>query len=233
MKAMILAAGLGSRMRPLTDKTPKPLLEVGGLALIEHHLLRLKAAGIEEVVINVSYLGRQIESKLGSGEKFGVNIVYSRETEPLESGGGVLKALPLLGNEAFLLVNGDIWCDFNFKDFILPEGKLARVLLVRNPDHNLQGDFYLDISRQVSGYDDVFKVYSSGDDRYTYTFSGISIIDPEVFENQKPGKFSFVPILRELMGQGCVCGQLYEGDWVDVGTPERLKDLDEKLKKQN
>ena len=230
MKAMILAAGLGTRMRPLTDKTPKPLLEVGGLTLIEHHLLRLKAAGFGEVIINISYLGQQIETKLGSGDKFGLKIVYSREDEPLESGGGVLNALPLLGKEPFLLVNGDIWCDFNFKNFTLPDGKLARVLLVRNPGHNLQGDFCLDLSEQISGYDDVFKVYSSGDDRYTYTFSGISVIDPEVFENQKPGKFSFVPILRELMDQNRVCGQLYEGGWVDVGTPKRLKNLDEKLK---
>lgn len=239
MKAMILAAGLGTRMRPLTDKTPKPLLKVGGEHLIVYHIKRLCAAGFTEVVINVSHLGEQIEQALGTGEQYGISIVYSSEDQPLESGGGVLKALPLLagtlGPEPFLLVNSDVWCDFNFKDFFLPEGYLARLLLVENPEHNQQGDFYLDTSAPVLQHPDIFKVHSSGPSRYTYTFSGISIIDPELLKHASPealtqGIFSLVPLLREQMACDKVCGHLYRGEWVDVGTPFRLEQLDKQLR---
>ena len=219
MKAMILAAGLGTRMRPLTDKIPKPLLIVGGEPLIVHHLVRLQAAGFSEIIINVSHLGEQIKNTLGSGEKYGVNIVYSHEEEPLESGGGVLKALPLLGADPFLLVNGDIWCDFSFESFFLPENFLSRVLLVKNPEQHPSGDFCLDVGKPIQNQPDLFKVYSSGPARYTYTFSGVSILSPEMFEQQEPGKFSLVPLLREQMNQGSVCGHLHTGSWVDVGTP--------------
>jgi len=229
MKVMILAAGLGTRMRPLTDKIPKPLLSVGGAPLIVHHLLRLQGAGFTEIIINVSHLGEQIKYALGSGEKYGVKIVYSHEEEPLESGGGILKALPLLGSDPFLLVNGDIWCDFNFENFFLLDNFLSRVLLVENPEHHPSGDFYLDVGKPIQNQSDIFKVYSSGSAQYTYTFSGVSILSPEMFEHQKPGMFSLVPLLREQMNQGCVCGHLHTGDWVDVGTPERLADLNSRL----
>ena len=231
MKAMILAAGLGTRMRPLTDKTPKPLLKVGDEPLIVHHLVRLQAAGFSDIIINVSHLGEQIKNALGSGGKYGVNIVYSHEEEPLESGGGVVKALPLLGADPFLLVNGDIWCDFGFENFFLPESFLSRVLLVENPEQHPSGDFYLDVDKPIQNQGDLFKVYSSGPARYTYTFSGVSILSPDMFEHQEPGKFSLVPLLREQMNQGCVCGHLHTGTWVDVGTPERLKSLNSKLLK--
>ncbi len=235
MKAMILAAGLGTRMRPLTDKTPKPLLKVGGEYLIVYHLKRLAVAGFSEIVINVSHLGEQIEQVLGSGRKYGLHISYSREEQPLESGGGVLKALPLLGSQPFLLVNGDVWCDFNFADFFLPDGYLARLLLVDNPEHNPQGDFYLESGAPLLSHPDIFRVHSSGPSQYTYTFSGISIISPELLqhvspEDQRQGVFSLVPLLRGQMAHGQVCGHLHHGEWVDVGTPERLRLLDKQLR---
>ncbi|MBS9404716.1 nucleotidyltransferase family protein [Halomonas sp. TRM85114] len=222
MKAMILAAGLGTRMRPLTDRCPKPLLLVAGKPLIVHHLERLAAAGITEVVINVSYRAEQIITVLGDGSDFGVAIAWSHEAIPLETGGGILNALPLLGEAPFLLVNGDIWCDMALSALDGPIGlgdDLAQLVLVDNPPHHPAGDFRLDASGRV---------HATGEPRLT--FAGLSVIDPTLVADQAPGAFALAPLLRQAMAAGRVAGRHYRGDWVDVGTPERLDDLDRRLR---
>lgn len=219
MKAMLLAAGLGTRMRPLTDHCPKPLLEVGGKPLIVHHLERLKAAGIEDVVINVSYRAEQIMAALGDGNRYGLRIHWSREDTPLETGGGIRQALPMLGEAPFLLVNGDIWCAIE-PAWLAPLGNdLARLVLVDNPAHHPGGDFHLDAAGRVHG---------AGQPRLT--FSGISLIDPALVAAQAPGAFKLAPLLREAMAAGRVAGRHYRGHWVDVGTPQRLGELDQRLR---
>lgn len=222
MKAMILAAGKGERMKPLTEKTPKPLLAVKGKTLIEHTLDRVRAAGIHDVVINVSYLGQMIENHLGDGSRYDMSIHYSREDEPLETGGGIAKAMPLLcleGKNPFLLVNSDVWCDMDLLPLkkILQPGRLAHLVLVNNPAHNLRGDFALQ-NESVS---------IRNDKTQTYTYSGIAVIDPELFRLYQPAAHKFP--LRDLWLQGIqkqqVSGERYSGMWVDVGTPERLASL--------
>ncbi len=213
---MILAAGRGNRMRPLTDHTPKPLLRVGGKPLIQHHIERLAAAGIREIVINHAHLGQQIEAALGDGERFGVAIRYSAEGEgqALETGGGIFKALPLLGPDPFLVVNGDIWTDCPFADLWLREGDLAHLVLVANPPHHPGGDFGLHGGR----------VGSAGEPRLT--FSGIGLYHPELFAGCSPGAFPLAPLLRRAMDGDRVGGSRHLGHWCDIGTPERLAELD-------
>lgn len=222
MKAMILAAGLGTRMRPLTDKTPKPLLEVGGIPLIVWHIERLAHKGIKDIVINIAHLGYQIPEALGDGSEWGVKITYSDEQYegPLESAGGIIKALPLLGDEPFLVINGDIWCDYEFDHIIsMPEKTLAHLILVPNPEHNVEGDFGLDDMKVVN--------------TQQYTFSGIGYYSPKLFEGLKYGKQALAPILRDAIREGKVTGELYEGEWYDIGTPERLELLNAQLFNRN
>lgn len=218
MKAMILAAGLGTRMRPLTDKTPKPLLQVGGLPLIVWHIERLAHDGFTDIIINIAHLGYQIPEALGDGSEWGVKITYSDEQEEgaLESAGGIVKALPLLGDDTFLVLNGDIWSDYDFQDHRkLPEGILAHLVLVPNPEHNPEGDFALDGNRVI--------------DNKQYTFSGIGYYSPKLFEGVPYGKSALAPLLRSAMKEGKVTGELYEGEWLDIGTPERLELLNAQL----
>ncbi len=217
--AMILAAGRGERMRPLTDHTPKPLLEVGGKPLIQYHIEALARAGIRELVINHAHLGEQILESLGDGRRFGVAIRYSPEPEgALETGGGICNAMPLLGEGPFLVVNGDIWIDCDFSQIHCPEGKLAHLLLVPNPEHNPKGDFALHQG----------EISNEGDDRYT--FSGIGMYRTELFADCPKGAFPLAPLLREAADAGKVSGALYQGVWEDVGTPQRLQDLDSWLR---
>ncbi|QFU00658.1 D-glycero-alpha-D-manno-heptose 1-phosphate guanylyltransferase [Halomonas sp. THAF5a] len=219
MKAMILAAGLGTRMRPLTDHRPKPLLEVAGRPLIVHHLERLRAAGIVEVVINVSYRAQQIVDALGDGTAHGVSIAWSRETTPLETGGGIRQALPLLGDAPFLLVNGDVWCDLCPSRLPALGDDLAHLVLVDNPDHHPEGDFHLDENGRVR---------AEGAPRLT--FAGLSLLDPALVADEAPGAFALAPLLRRAMAEGRVGGTHHRGAWVDVGTPARLKALDQGLR---
>jgi len=222
MKAMILAAGLGTRMKPLTDTTPKPLLEVGGIPLIVWHIERLAHDGFKEIVINVAHLGYKIIDTLGDGSEWGVKIHYSDEQEEgcLESAGGIIKALPLLGDETFLVVNGDIFTDYEFQEHRkLAEGILAHLILIPNPDHNPEGDFALDGNKVV--------------DAKQYTFSGIGYYSPHLFDGVPYGKSSTIPLLRSAMKEGKVTGELFEGEWLDIGTPERLELLNAQLFNSN
>ncbi|MGI9344097.1 MAG: N-acetylmuramate alpha-1-phosphate uridylyltransferase MurU [Gammaproteobacteria bacterium] len=218
MKAMILAAGRGERMRPLTDSQPKPLLTVGGRALIEYHLEALVRAGIREFVVNLAWKGGEIRDFLGDGSSYGAKIAYSDEgPEALETGGGIHHALPLLGPGPFWLVNGDVYCDFDYSPRELATGSLAHLLLVPNPAHKPGGDFGL--------RDDI--VVSSAADSYTY--SGIALLDPGLFAGATAGKFPLAPLLIDAMERAAVAGEVYRGKWVDVGTPERLRLLDREL----
>ena len=223
MKAMILAAGLGTRMRPLTDVTPKPLLEVGGIPLIVWHLEKLAHFGFQEVVINIAHLGYKIPEALGDGSEWGLKIIYSDEQEEggLESAGGIVKALPMLeDSDPFLVVNGDIWTDYNFDaSLLLSEGILAHLILVPNPEHNPKGDFALLEGKVV--------------DNPCYTFSGIGYYSPKLFADVLYGKSALAPLLRQAMREGKVTGELYEGEWYDIGTPERLEMLNARLFNSN
>ena len=216
MKAMILAAGRGSRMRELTDITPKPLLQVQGKPLIEYHIEQLKRAGVHEFVINTGWLGEKIEAALGNGKRWNARIQYSHEGWPaLETGGGIFKALPLLGDEPFLVVNGDVYIECEWKNWTrrgLARGDLIHLVLVPNPSHNQKGDFGLNGKRCVS---------EGGNERLT--FSGISILQPALFQDAVAGKFPLAPLLRQAMNAGRVSGERHDGLWIDVGTPERLQ----------
>lgn len=220
MKAMILAAGKGERMRPLTLHTPKPLLQVAGKALIEYHIVALAQAGISQLVINHAWLGQQVEEALGDGSRYGVQISYSPESEPLETGGGVLQALALLGEEPFVLVNGDVWTDYNFASLALPAGKLAHLVLVDNPAHHPEGDFTL-----LEG-----RVSAAGERKLTY--SGIAVLHPQLFAGCVPGPFRLAPLLTAAMQQGRVSGEHYAGQWIDVGTVERLAEAEAQVLQQ-
>ena len=231
MKALIFAAGLGERMRPLTDHTPKPLLVAGGKPLIVWHLEKLAAIGVDEVVINTSWLAEQFPETLGNGSQWGLRLAYSYEgPTPLETGGGMHHALPLLGDAPFIAVNGDIWTDYDFARLPHePEGD-AHLVLVDNPVHNTKGDFALNASGCV---------HSESDARLT--FSGIGVYRPELLSNwrdiigersgvdEKPPRFKLAPLLRASMGEGRVSGEHHRGRWTDVGTPERLSQLDIEL----
>ncbi len=218
MKAMILAAGRGERLRPFTDNVPKPLLEVGGRPLIEHIITALIRAGFYDFVINLAHLGEQIQDRLGDGSRFGIHITYSHEGDAaLETGGGIHRALGLLGKEPFLVVNGDVASDFPFENLPQHPAGLAHLVLVDNPSHHLRGDFALQGD----------KVMAEGEPKLTY--SGIGVYRPELFAERKPGKFPLAPLLREAMAEGLVSGQIHQGFWMDIGTVERLRELDERL----
>jgi N-acetyl-alpha-D-muramate 1-phosphate uridylyltransferase len=227
---MVMAAGRGERLRPLTDRLPKPLVPVAGKPLIVYHLEALAKAGIRDVVINLSWLGDRIQEALGEGHGYGVHIHYSEEGPvPLETGGGIFKALPLLGPEPFLVVNGDVWTDIDFGALALEDreralgrhnGADARIVLVPNPAHNVRGDFALDgdavLERDVT--------------RPSYTYSGVGIYRPELFAGCSPGKFPLLPLLQRSIAARRLRGQVHQGDWCDVGSIERLRELDGRIR---
>lgn len=219
MKAMILAAGKGERLRPLTLHTPKPLVRAAGVPLIEYHVRALAVAGFRELVINHAWLGAQIEDYLGDGARFGVEIRYSAEGEPLETGGGIFRALPLLGDAPFLVVNGDIWTDYPFAALRRPLEGLAHLVLVDNPAHHPTGDFRLADGQVVDA--------APGVDSLTY--SGIAVLAPALFAGCQPGAFKLAPLLRQAMADGRVGGERFAGRWVDVGTHERLAEVERLL----
>ncbi|MBN8765970.1 MAG: mannose-1-phosphate guanylyltransferase [Thiobacillus sp. SCN 64-317] len=226
---MILAAGRGERMRPLTDHTPKPLLAVGGKPLIVWHIERLRAAGFSHIVINHAHLGQQIEDALGNGAGLGVAIDYSREASALETAGGIATALPLIESDVFPVVNGDIYCEYDFSRLAEPLARLAagrdqaHLVLVDNPPHHPKGDFVLDAGRVV------------GSPLATcpppLTFSGIGVYHRALFAHTRAGeKAPLAPLLRRAIDAGRASGEHFDGRWVDVGTPERLQQLDESLR---
>ncbi|BBB25250.1 N-acetylmuramate alpha-1-phosphate uridylyltransferase MurU [Amphritea japonica] len=224
MRAMILAAGLGTRMRPLTLNTPKPLLPVAGKPLVQYHIERLVKAGITEIVINHAWLGEKLEAYVGDGSRFGAKVTWSAESEPLETGGGIFKALPLLSEDGapFLLINGDVFTNYSFGCLLsqrLAVGSMAHLILVSNPAHNPGGDFQLQ--------DD--QVLDKGSD--CLTFSGISVLSPRLFDGCSKGKFPLAPLLRNAMQSGRVSGESFSGYWRDIGTPERLQEVSEDIEK--
>lgn len=224
MKAMILAAGFGRRMQPLTLQTPKPLLKAGGRALIDWHLQRLADRGFEEVVINRHHLGEQLEQAMGDGSRWGLRIYWSPETAILETGGGIQNALPLLGSKPFAVINGDIWSDYDFGRLrnALPDGCLAHLVLVPDAPHNPEGDFSLDAQGRAGLH--------AGAKHYT--FSGISVLHPALFRGVPPGHRPLLEVLRPALAEGRISGELFRGRWHDIGTPERLADLDAALRKE-
>jgi MurNAc alpha-1-phosphate uridylyltransferase len=219
MKAMILAAGRGERLKPLTNTIPKPLLKAGSRSLIEYHLVNLRNAGVSDVVINIAWLGELIKKKLGDGQNYNLNISYSDEGDcALETAGGIIKALPMLGNEPFLVVNGDIWSDYDFR--LLVDKKLqgeAHLVLVENPDHNKEGDFALEKNL----------LKNSGDTMYTY--SGIGLYSKQFFEGLSLEKSALAPIIRKKADRLLVAGSIHDGLWTDVGSIDRLEALNKNL----
>jgi len=212
LRAMILAAGRGERLRPLTDALPKPLIEIGGKPLIVRHLERLANAGFGEVVINLAWLGEKIADYLGNGEGFGLDIRYSQEPPgALETAGGIVHALPLLGDAPFLTVSADVLTDYPFERLREPAGnQAAHLVLVDNPPHHPTGDFVLDENRVQLG---------NGD---RLTFSGLAVYDPALFAGLPPGRRAIRPVLEQAIAEGRVSGEHYTGRWADIGTPERL-----------
>ena len=224
MKAFILAAGRGERMRPLTDHTPKPLLMAGGKPLIVWHLERLAAAGFKEVVINHAHLGAQIEAALGDGSNWGLRIQYSPEPPgALETAGGIAQALPLLGGEAFLVVNGDVYCDWDFQRAEQLTAATAHLVMVENPAHHRSGDFSLQANHVVLA-----------DSEQTLTYAGIGVFLPSFFAGIEPGSvMKLRPLLDAAIAAGTLTGERHGGRWVDVGTPQRLAELDKELQADN
>ena len=220
MKAMILAAGQGTRMRPLTLYKPKPLLEVGGKALIVWHIEKLKQMGVTEIVINSAWLADVLIGTLGDGSQFGVKILWTREDQGLETAGGIINALPLLGTEPFILVNGDVWTTFDFAPLShLPlEQGLAHLVFVTNPVQHPNGDFTL-----LNGRAYTFEQEQTGE---ALTYSGIAVIHPKMFDGLEAGKRPLAPLLKQAMQNGKISAEKMQAAWVDVGTPERLSDLD-------
>jgi len=211
MRAMILAAGRGERLRPLTDELPKPLVEIAGKPLIEYHLEALAGAGFREVVINQGHLGDLLPEALGDGRRWGLNIHWSDEQpEALETGGGIFKALPLLGSGPFLVINGDLRTDYPFARLRAVKCDWAHLVMVPNPAHNPGGDFALSGAR----------IQQDGDNKLT--FSGMAVYHPRLFEGCQPGKFSVVPLVRSAMENHLVTGEEFQGGWNDIGTLERL-----------
>jgi MurNAc alpha-1-phosphate uridylyltransferase len=261
MLAMILAAGRGERMRPLTDHTPKPLLQAGGKPLIAWHIERLVHAGITDLVINHAHLGAQIEQALGDGSQFGATIRYSDEGTALETAGGIAFALPLLGEEPFAVVNGDIYCDYDFSHLpaqaaaLAASADMAHLVLVDNPEHNLKGDFALQAARVIpstppslpnppmpplsggskSGEEPSPPLIRGARGVEVLTFSGIGLYKPQLFSHIPRGsKAPLAPLLREQIAAGRVSGEHHRGLWMDIGTPQRLDELDKLLRaKQN
>ena len=219
MKAMILAAGRGERMRPLTDDVPKPLIMAGTKRLIEFHLVKLASAGFKDVVINVAWLGQKIIDTIGNGEKYNLNIEYSNEgDQALETGGGIFNALPLLGDEAFLVVNGDVWTDYPFEklmNFSLKDK--AHLVLVNNPEHNSEGDFSILNNRLIEKESNKF------------TFSGIGVYSADFFKGHVNERFPLAPMIRQYIAENKISGELYNGKWMDIGTQQRLQDLIQSL----
>ena len=218
MRAMLLAAGRGQRLRPRTDTIPKALIEVHGQSLIERHLFNLSRAGCDDVVVNLGWLGSMVSSRLGNGSRYGLHIVYSEEGWPaLDTGGGIRRALPLLGCDPFLVINADIWTDYPFSSLIKQSGTLAiddmiHMVMVPNPPHNSRGDFGLQSGRVVMS-------------NPLHTFSGLSILRPALFCKSPDGPFPIAPLWRRAIRTGLARGELYEGAWCDVGTEERLQSL--------
>ena len=220
MKAMILAAGRGERMGALTDRVPKPLLQVGGRALIEHQILRLADAGYRDLVVNLAWLGDMIAARLGDGARFGVRIAYSREPPgALDTGGGVRNALPLLGDRQFIVVNADVWSDYPFERLREAGAGDAHIVLVDSPAHHPGGDF---------GLDPHGRVVEAQRDRLT--FSGIGRYHPRLFATRDPGRFPLAAVLRDAIEAGILGGEHHRGQWLDVGTPDRLRSLDRRLR---
>ena len=218
MKAMLLAAGRGERMRPITDSMPKPLVKVGGRALIAWHLAALARAGIHEVVINLSWLGEQLRGALGDGREFGVRISWSEEGPvPLETGGGIFRALPELGSGPFLVVNADIWTDIDFGRLTLAPAAHAHLVLVANPPHHPRGDFGLEEGHVVER------------ERDRLTYSGVGVYRAEFFAGCTAGRFPLLPLLKRAIAAQRVTGTEHRGRWCDVGTPERLARLESRL----
>lgn len=233
MKALVFAAGLGERMRPLTDHTPKPLLEVAGKPLIVWHLERLAALGVRDVVVNTSWLAHCFEPALGDGSRWGLKLHYLYEgVTPLETGGGMHNALPLLGDAPFIALNGDVWCDFDLARLPVQPPGLAHLLLVDNPAHHPNGDFQLDADGRLQ-------------DQPALTFSGIGVYRPQLFADWQtviaaapgvescPPRFKLAPLLRAAMRTGQISGEHHRGLWTDVGTPQRLAELDARLRGQD
>lgn len=225
MKAMILAAGRGERLRPLTDKTPKPLIQAGPKRLIEYLIENLVAAGFDDLIINYAHLGDQFPATLGDGSRYQARIQYSPEIEGgLETAGGIIQALPLLGDEPFLVVNGDIWTDFDFKSlrqFRLAADKLCHLIMVNNPPHNPAGDF------AVSGDGNL-----DFEGTEKWTFSGIAIYDPALFKGLSSEKRPLKPLFEQAIQQQQATAEVYAGEWSDIGTIERLQALEQQLAKQ-
>jgi MurNAc alpha-1-phosphate uridylyltransferase len=215
MQAMILAAGRGERMRPLTNTTPKPLIQAGKHRLIEYHLMNLQRAGFTDIVINTAWLGKQIIDTLGNGSNYGLTIQYTDEGEQaLETGGGIFNALPLLGNDPFVVINGDIWSDYPLKNLInLQPNGTAHLVLVNNPPHHPEGDFFLHNNRLIA----------TGKKKYTY--SGIGVYTKRFFSQQTNNIFPLAPIIRRDIKQNLISAELYNGNWYDIGTMERLQEL--------
>lgn len=225
MKAMILAAGRGERLRPLTDTTPKPLIQAGPKRLIEYLIDNLVAAGFDDLVINYAHLGEQFPQMLGDGSRYGARIEYSPEQQGgLETAGGIINALPLLGDEPFLVVNGDIWTDFDFKSlqqFELNKGALCHLVMVNNPPHNLKGDFAVTDDGQLA---------SVGNEKWT--FSGIAVYHPALFQGLSSEKRPLKPLFEQAIEQQRATAEVYQGEWSDIGTIERLEALEQQLTKQ-
>lgn len=220
MKAMILAAGRGKRLAPLTDHCPKPLVKVGGTPLIVYHLEALKRAGIQDIVINVSYLSDQIVKALGDGSAFGVSIEYSFEEVALESGGGIRKALPLLGEDPFLLVNADVFTDYAFKNLMRPLSGLGHLVFAHNPDHHLKGDFCLE-----QGIVTLKKASTP-----TVTYTGMAVLSPVLFANCQSEAFPLAALFMQATYSQLLTGEVFNGFWSDVGTLERLQAVEIQLK---
>ena len=233
MRAMILAAGRGERMRPLTDTLPKPLLPAAGKPLIAWHIERLVTAGIRDIVINHAWLGQLIEEHLGDGRRYGARISYSPETRALETAGGIVQALDFFRGEPFLVVNGDIWCDWDPAEALrlgpklAEQGRLAWLLLVPNPPHHPRGDFALQPGGTLRDPGALALQAGAGPDTPLYTFSGIGVYRPELFAGMEKGQPAPLgPLLRQAMQAGRVAGRVHDGVWMDVGTPERLREVD-------
>ncbi|MHA3097800.1 N-acetylmuramate alpha-1-phosphate uridylyltransferase MurU [Acinetobacter brisouii] len=226
MKAMILAAGLGNRMRPLTLHTPKPLLAVADKPLIVWHIEKLQKIGVTDIVINTAWLAEKLIAALGTGDQFGVRIHWSNEGEGLETAGGIIHALPLLGDQPFILVNGDVWTNYDFAPLLQVElgQNLAHLMLVDNPVQHPQGDFVLSAQKAYT-----FEQNQQGE---ALTYSGIAVISPEMFAGLAEGKRPLAPLLKEAMLQGRISAQKLPAAWVDVGTPERLSDLDRQIRQR-
>jgi MurNAc alpha-1-phosphate uridylyltransferase len=228
MKAMILAAGLGQRMRPLTDSLPKPMLPAGGKPLLQYHLEALAKIGVREVIINLAYLGDKIRAFVGNGEQFGLNVSYSEEPEPLETAGALLHAFPLLGAEPFILMNGDVWTDYPLETlatYTLQDDEDAHLVLVPNPEFHPAGDFSPNSQGRLENNPALPQ----------FTFGGISLIHPRLISTypQQRNKFPLGEVLRFGIAHNRISAQIYNGGWSDVGTPERLLELDTKLQENN